>query len=44
MLFKRFLRRARTEFRNTVEGAPYALGAIFLAVEGIREMRDSDGR
>jgi hypothetical protein len=40
MSLKRFIRRVRTEFRNTVEGAPYALGAIFLAIDGIREMRD----
>jgi hypothetical protein len=40
MWFKRFLRRARTEFRNTAGGVPYALGGIFLAIEGIREMRD----
>jgi hypothetical protein len=41
MSFKRFICRARTEIRNTREGAPYALGAIFLAVNGIREMRES---
>jgi hypothetical protein len=40
-MLKRFIRRVRTEIRNTREGAPFALGAIFLAIDGIREMRES---
>lgn len=40
MWYRSFWRRLRRYVRQNIEGAPYAVGAIFLAIEGIREMRE----